>query len=47
MLDQWFLFLLFICATGFIAFGGFLIACGFEWLVNGKQAAREFFFSEW
>ena len=47
MLDQWFLFLLFICASGMIAFAGFLITCGFVALTEGRQKAKEFFLSEW
>ena len=46
-IDQIFILLVFIVASGLIAFGGFLIACGFVALTEGKQKAKEFFLSEW
>ena len=46
-LDNWFLLLMLICSAGFIAFAGFLVACAFVALTQGKQKAKEFFLSEW
>ena len=46
-LDQWFIFLVFVVGSGLIAFGGFLVACGFVAITEGTQKAKEFFLSEW
>lgn len=46
-LDQWFLFLLFIVASGLIATGGFFLMLLFVAITEGKQAAIDTFRREW
>ena len=47
MLDQWFLFLLFICASGMIVTAGFGLMLAFVALTEGKEEARRIFWLEW
>ena len=46
-IDQIFILLVFIVASGLIAFGGFLVACGFVAITEGKESAIETFKREW
>ena len=46
-MDNLFLLLVFICASGLIATGGFFLMLGFVWLTEGKEEARRIFWLEW
>lgn len=46
-MDHAFLILIFVAASGLVTVGGFLIACVFVLVTEGKHEARKFFWSEW
>lgn len=46
-IDQIFILLVFIVASGLIATGGFFLMLGFVWLKEGKEEARRIFWLEW